>query len=318
MNQYEYNNTLENLSVTNCPTSKTVGSIVNISSTAVGGTAPYEVIIKKDGVEIYHTTKTILENAPVLTTYTIQTVDAGKTISLSSYIIDSCLPTNQTSTTEVCSFSVPLAACPTLTCSLSITPTTITLGQYITFTSTAIGGQGAAEHILYMDGVDIYGTGPGWGAISSASITPSTSGTHTFYSKVYDQCTVQQSCTSSTVTITVAAACVTPTGATITPTSPLTCGSTVPVGTSVSFTGTVIGGQANWEIYLYDDTTQMDGWTTSSSSLTLGPVTITEGIHNFTVTVLSQCDPFIVKTSSICTITGQAACTPLSCNLSVT
>ena len=400
------------MSVTSCPTSKTVGSIVNISSTAVNGTAPYEVIIKKDGVEIYHTPKTVLENAPVLTTYTVQSIDAGKIISMSSYIIDSCSPTNQTSITEICSFSVPLVSntgiihcaagttgsnfnlnaqiwldgtytgmttligtwqditgvspgthtvtyklsgytdctqsgilisttpyyetsvycimstisCPALTCSFSITPTTITLGQYITWTSTAIGGQGDASHTLYMDGVGFYDTGPGWGAVSSASIAPTTSGTHTFYSIVYDQCTPQQSYTSSTVTVTVNPVCIPTTSTTLSIVSPttLTCGGSVPVGTSVTLKATNVGSNGpNYQFELWNVSNPLSpvlltSWTTIYTYQQFNPVNLSiSGTYNFQAKSKGTCET-IYNDSNICNITVTAACPLPSCNLSVT
>jgi len=102
--------------------------------------------------------------------------------------------------------------CPPLSASLSIIPTTISPGESIKLTSTAIGGQygtigdDAFGHEILIDGNVVYNSGLGKGITHSVTLQISniSAGNHHVTTRVTDACLpIHQTATSPSVTLTV-------------------------------------------------------------------------------------------------------------------
>lgn len=90
-------------------TTKNVGDTVTLAAAPSGGTAPYAVSFRKNGVQI---------GTASPTTYVIQAADAGTSITFSVTTTDSC-PTGAKTCTEQCIISVPVP-CATPVCNFSL------------------------------------------------------------------------------------------------------------------------------------------------------------------------------------------------------
>jgi len=138
--------------------------------------------------------------------------------SITSRITDGCLPTHQVAYHPSITLTVTDAVCPSLSASLTITPTTISSGGSITYTSEAIGGEPLGDgfgHKILIDGNVVYDTGLRKARIMSGTlqITDISPGTYNVTSKITDGCLpTHQVATSPPVTLTVTGIpCQTPT-----------------------------------------------------------------------------------------------------------
>jgi len=96
---------IKTLNPATCPTGKMVGQQITLTSTPTGGTAPYSVEFRRNGVAISGGTFTgVPEGSPRTLNYTLLAADSPS-MTISVYITDSC-PTGAKNNTDSCVLAV--------------------------------------------------------------------------------------------------------------------------------------------------------------------------------------------------------------------
>ena len=302
-------------SLATCPANAVAGASYTYTITPSGGTPPYKVELLVDGVSQGITTT----SSAITKTGTYPTSAGSHTFQ--SRVTDSCSPTPQVKTDNVCTVNVSAPCSPALTLggllidSIVCPTSSITLTPHILNINAASPtiGVGALSYQWTVNGSN-------FSTLKSPTWTPASAGTYTITVTVKDSCTPTPQSVSKSCTVTViASTCLPLTSAT------LTIPSTGTAGSIVNMTSIAAGGQGSYTHVLYRlgstggvivDVSPAG----SGSGYTFNGVVLptTAGTYGYYTTITDTCPTPQSKTSPVSNIiVSSAVCPVLSTTLTI-